>query len=173
VGEVVDVGNAAERAASQGCRLILSTTARARSNAQRICSFVSANGSALARRAIKRRAPRLHDAPDRPVAPRAPFPFAVVNAESVLKAAELAVCLHVVAKRRAAGVNCVGDDRAHEAPSPLREARASLKNPRRRNVACVPCTALSGYAWPAVLMEKSLQEVSGYLDIATIGVVAE
>src|SRR6478752_4694366 len=46
-----------------------------------------ANHSALARRAIKRRAPRLYDAPDRPVAARTSFPFTVVDAKSVLKEA--------------------------------------------------------------------------------------
>src|SRR6185312_13839246 len=76
------------------------------------------NGSALARRAIKRRASRLHDARDRPVAARASFPFAVVDGELVLKEAALAVCLHVVAKRRAAGLDRVGDDRAHGLDQP-------------------------------------------------------
>ncbi len=75
--------------------------------------FVFANGSALARRAIEGRASRLRDALDRPVAARASLPFAVVDGKSVLEEAELAVCLYVVAERRAAGLDRVGDDCAH------------------------------------------------------------
>src|SRR5690606_9082355 len=77
--------------------------------------------SVLADWAIECRAAALHDAGDRSGATglAAGLALAVIDREGMLEIAERSVGMHIVAQRRAAGLDRVGDDRADRRCKPF------------------------------------------------------
>src|SRR4051794_38503045 len=97
----------------------------------------------LAARAVEARAPGLHEPPHRPAAALrgARLAVAVVDPETVLEIAERAVGLGVVAQRRAAGLDGLGEngaDLACEAMRLLARLAARRRDRARRGLRVKP-----------------------------------